>query len=291
MGVRFWVILVLLLPLVLGSAASVRAETSDELQGRGEELGREGRWGEAIKAFKAAERFEHRTVHACLIALAYARREAWPQAEIYLAKCLIPTPGETLPAWVPEAEAQIRERLRSEALTPVTIEVKPAIVGVTFTASSFEPDEVFAPRTIHLPRGTHVIVGRAPGYLEQRRIVVIDSAVPRHIVFDFSARPAGMSTRGKLLVAGGSVALLGGISYAVMGLTYLQLEHSAAYNNGQPSSAETTYKVARVTTLACWGLGAGLLIAGALWHHDPEATTVAAAPLPGGGIVTIGWTR
>lgn len=278
--------------MLVGLATVARAESRDELQARGEKLGRDGRWGEAIKAFKAADKLEHRTLHACLIALAYTRREAWPQAEIYLAKCRIPTPGETLPEWVAEAEGLIRERLRAETLTAVTIEVRPAGASATLTASSFEPDEVFAPRTIHLQRGTHVIVGRAPGYDDQRRVITIDSATPQHIVIDFlAAKPAARSTRARLFVAGGAAVVLGAVSYGVMGLSYLRLRDSAAYNNGLPSAAEATYKIARVTTIACWGVGAGLLLAGALWHRDPEATTISATPLPGGGLVTIGWAR
>jgi hypothetical protein len=276
---------------LLALASSATAETRDELQARGEALGREGKWSEAIRSFKAAEKLEHRTIHACLIMLAYTRREAWAQAEVFLSRCLEPTPGETLPDWVAQAEVLIRDRLGSEQLAPVTIEVVPAGTHATLTASSFEPDEVFTPRTIHLTTGHHLIVAHVPGYPDQQRALEIDSVVPRHVVIEFLTKP-GMSTRKKLLIAGAAVAGLGAVSYAIMGVTYLQLPDSTAFNDSRRSAAETTYKVTRVTTIGCWALGAGLLIAGALVHpRDPEATVVSAVPIQGGAIVTIGWTR
>jgi hypothetical protein len=147
---------------VLCSSASALAETRDGLQARGERLGREGKWTDAVHAFKAAEKLEHRAIHACLIALAHARREVWPEAALYLARCH-EHPGEPLPEWVPEAEQLIRQHLAE--LAPITVVVEPA--DATLTASSFEPDEDFAPGTIYLPRGTHVLVAHAPGRAEQ----------------------------------------------------------------------------------------------------------------------------
>src|SRR5690242_5920614 len=54
--------------------APVHAETPAELQAKGEQLAKDGRFSEAIDAFKAADRIERRASHACLIALAYTRR-------------------------------------------------------------------------------------------------------------------------------------------------------------------------------------------------------------------------
>src|SRR5450432_3124664 len=200
------------LAIVLGMfARSAHAETRDELQARGEQLGRDGKWGEAIQAFKAAERLEHRTVHACLIALAYTRREAWPQAELFLAQCRIPTPGETLPDWVQAADELIRERLRTEPLSEVTIEVKPPSALATLTVSSFQPDELLALHTIHLPHGTHLIVAHAPGYTDHQQVVVVDSSAARHVVIDFLAvdQPVEAPGAHRLRVAGLVAAALG----------------------------------------------------------------------------------
>src|SRR4051812_16006045 len=89
--------------LVVGAAA-VAAETPAELSARGEQLAKEGRFSEAITAFKAADAVEPRAKHACLIALAYTRRELWPQAEIFLDLCRTrATATDPVPDWVPLA--------------------------------------------------------------------------------------------------------------------------------------------------------------------------------------------
>jgi hypothetical protein len=201
-------------------ASTAHAETRDELQARGEALGREGRWGEAIRAFKSADQLEHRPIHACLIALAYTRREAWPQAEVFLSRCLEPNSGETLPDWVPEAQKLIETRLKSEPLSEVTIEVVPA-AAATVTVSSFEPDEVFTPRAIHLPRGSHVIFARAPGFPDRQVVVVVDDSKPRRVVIDFEAPTEATLKRGpKSLRIAGIATVGGGVLAAGLGLYF-----------------------------------------------------------------------
>lgn len=206
--------------VVLALAGAAAAETRDELQARGEALGRDGKWSDAIRAFKSAERLEHRAVHACLIALAYARREAWPQAEVFVARCHEPS-GETLPEWVGQLDELIRTRVAT-GNAELTIQVVPAGAAATLTASSFEPDEQFTPRTIHVPRGTLLVVARAPGYPEQQRVVIVDSEKPRTLAIDMTARPApreapyahslriaGIASAGLGLVAAGFAVKLG----------------------------------------------------------------------------------
>ena len=130
--------------------------------------GQGGRYSEAIDAFKAAERIEPRALHACLIALAYTRRELWPQAEIFLDQCeKRATAADPLPEWVPTAKQQLAERLAAVNVAAVEIVVEPAGVDVKLAVSSFAPDELFEPRTIHLPPGRHVITVTAHGL--QRR--------------------------------------------------------------------------------------------------------------------------
>jgi len=282
--------------VIVATAGVARAETRAELQAHGEELGRQGLWTDAIRAFKAAEKLEHRAIHACLIALAYTRKEAWPQAELFLAACHEPT-GETLPEWVPEAEAQITERLHNANLTEVTIEVRPAKMATTLTVSSFAPDELFTPRPIHLPRGTHVIVGHAKGYPDQEQVVVIDSATPRHVVIDFLARPkAAASARQRaarpLLLAGGASLGLGAVSYGVMAYEWNKLEHAAS--GPAWDKHDGLYKTTRATTIAFGAIGLGLVVTGLVLRRSAEehAPAVTIAPLEGGGaIVGVGWQR
>ena len=56
-------------------ASPAHAESPADLQARGEDQARQGHYTEAIDSFKAADRLEPSAAHACLIALAYVRRE------------------------------------------------------------------------------------------------------------------------------------------------------------------------------------------------------------------------
>jgi hypothetical protein len=87
---------------------------------------------------------------------------------------------------VPQLDTLIGTRVRDDA--ELTIVVTPQYAAATLTVSSFEPDEVFTPRTIHVPRGTLVVVAHAHGYRDQQRVVVIDSAQPRTLTIDMTAR-------------------------------------------------------------------------------------------------------
>src|SRR5690606_20883724 len=107
------------------------AESGERLRARGEQLAKDGRYTEAIDAFKAAEKIEPRARHACLIALAYTRRELWPQAEIFLEQCeQRATPADPIPEWVPTARQQLAERLATVNVAPVDIRVEPTGVAV-----------------------------------------------------------------------------------------------------------------------------------------------------------------
>jgi hypothetical protein len=276
-------IVVALTLFAIGSPA--RAETRDELQAKGEALGRDGKWGEAVQAFKAAEKLEHRAIHACLIALAYTRREAWPQAEVFLAACH--EPGSTLPDWVAAADTQIAERLQNANLTEVSIEVRPAGTPATLTVSSFEPDEVFAPRRIHLPYGTHAIVGHAKGYPDQQQVVVIRDATPHHVVIDFLAKPQRPSVARPLLIAGAITLGASAASYALMSYEWNQLR--TAPSGTSWDRHDGLYKTARVTTISFGAIGLGLVIAGVVLHRGDREVTV--APVDGGAIVGIGLQR
>jgi hypothetical protein len=280
--------------VIVTAAGLARADTRAELQAHGEELGRAGRWTEAIKSFKAAERLEHRAIHACLIALAYTRKEAWPQAELFLAACHEPF-GETLPDWVPDADRQIAERLRDANLTEVTIEVRPPGTPTTLTVSSFAPDEVFAPRTIHLPHGTHVIVGHAQGFPDQEQVVVIDSATPRHVVIDLLAKPRAVAsarrTVARPLLLAGAIALgASAVSYGIMGYEWNQLRHASS--GPEFDQHDGLYKTTRATMIAFGAIGAGLVVTGLILRRGAEhGATLTLAPTDGGAFVGIGWQR
>jgi hypothetical protein len=184
--------------LALGGVPKAWADDRAALQAKGEQLAKDGKYTDAIEAFKAADRIEKRAAHACLISLAYTRRELWPQAELFLSFChQRAKPGDPLPDWVSLADQQIRDRLIAAGLVEVSIEAKPPTAHVT--VSSFAPDEVFEPRTIHLPIGTHVVFAKAPGYVDGQVILQISDKTTKHVVIELAPNP-GSAKPGEPLV-------------------------------------------------------------------------------------------
>lgn len=296
--------------LVVAAPAVGHTDDREALQAKGEQLAKEGRFNDAIDAFKAADRIQPRASHACLIALAYTRREAWPQAELFLSIChQRANAGDPLPDWVPQADEMIKERLASANLAEVTIETKPASARVT--VSSFAPDEVFEPRTVHLPFGTHVIFAKADGYADAQVTIELKDKSPQHVLVELTAKtkheptgptgptepattePAGK--RGTGFLIGGGAAILGGVGahlwwrheYYALKDAHLSMNLSAWNDHS------TLYDVAHVSTYVLYGSGVALLAVGVyLRMKNPESPAVAAIPLPeGGAMVSVGWSR
>ena len=281
------------------------ADQREELQAKGEQLAKEARFGEAIDAFKAADRLQPRASHACLIALAYTRKEAWPQAEMFLSIChQRANAGDPLPDWVPLAEQQIKDRLSGANVAAVKIDVRPAGVAAKVTVSSFAPDEVFDPgTTIHLPFGTHVIFSRAQGYPEQQVTVQIKDKTAQQIVIDQAAKPAQSrpvaKTSGMVwFVAGGVSAVLGGAAHGWLGYEGSQLEKARTLPLAQGEALYQKHSgrwdVALVSTVSLYTIGAALIVTGFLKHGNEieQSPTVSAGPMQGGGVmVTFGWQR
>ncbi|HTL37898.1 MAG TPA: hypothetical protein VL326_32425 [Kofleriaceae bacterium] len=303
------------------------AEDRAALQAKGEQLAKDGKYSDAIEAFKAADRIEPRAIHACLISLAYTRRELWAQAELYLSFChQRAKSGDPLPDWVALADQQIRDRLIAAGMVEVTIEAKPATAQVT--VSSFAPDEVFEPRTIHLPAGTHVVFAKAPGYIDGQLTVQITDKTPKHVVIEL-APTAGTATPGEplvskgqvfvpdkpvgekpetpasgskagmtLFIAGGAAIALGVGAHAWMGF-----EHGKLAEANEPPITTASedlyaahsgrYDAARILTVALYATGVACIGMGFYQRSQSEKSAkVAAAPLPGGGaIVSVGWQR
>jgi hypothetical protein len=281
--------------LGFGASSVARAETADELQARGEALAKAGQYTAAIDVFKAADRVEVRASHACLIALAYTRRELWPQAEIFLSRCQeLATAADPLPVWFPEAKAQLEQRLAIAKVAPVTIQVRPTPPGTKLSVSSFAPDEKFAPRTIHLPPGHHVVLAEADGVWGEQQLDITDTA-PRALVIELHPRgwrPNAPPTvdRGRAWIVAGGVALGAGlITYGAMGVSYRKL---ADHNAADYDRYSTLYDVTRASTIVLWAAGAGSLVTGYILHRrSAEAPSVSALPLPGGAMVSLGWSR
>lgn len=307
-------ILAIVVASVLAAAPHAAADQRDDLQSRGEQLAKEGRFGEAIEQFKAADRIEPRASHACLIALAYTRRELWPQAELFLSLCHSrATAADPLPEWVPQADQQLTDRLKSANVTEVTIEVKPPTAKASVTVSSFAPDEVFGPRTIHLPPGTHVIFAKAEGFEPKQVTLEIKDKTPQRVVIDLSAtatenmqlpppvepasrKPSGAGTY--LMIGGGvaaTVGVLGHVAMARSRRTLVANDPDHANNQAAYDAAFPDFQKWRVVAITGYAVGAGLLITGYFLRRSANSESgmqVSAVPLPeGGGFVSLEWAR
>lgn len=303
---------------------NLHAEDRAALQAKGEQLAKDGHYADAIDAFKAADRIEPRAIHACLISLAYTRRELWAQAELFLSVCHQRAKADDpMPDWVPLADQQIRDRLVAAGMVEVTIEAKPATAKVT--VSSFAPDEVFEPRTIHLPIGTHVVFAKAAGYVDGQVTVQIVDKTPKHVVIELAPvsgpaklgeplvgkgevfvpdkQPPPPTTTphkgGMPLIIGGAVALgLGVGAHGWMAFERSKLEEANRAPITQASedlyaAHSGRFDAARILTIALYATGAACVGFGLYQRsHSETSTTVGAAPLPGGGaMVSVGWSR
>jgi hypothetical protein len=313
--VRFLAIVVAGLCSILPAIAS--ADSAEDYRTRGEQLAKDGRFTEAIDAFKAAERVEPRARHACLIALAYTRRELWPQAEIWLDQCESrATPADPLPEWVPLAKQQLAERLASVSVAPVEIKVEPANVDVKLAVSSFAPDELFTPRTIHLPPGRHVIIATAKGYNDAQKTVEVSDKTPQTVTITMlplgdktiitpppgrgDVEPAHASPSKVPLVlmgAGGALVLVGGAMH-VFWFKPARDDLANAKTKADYDTIDETQKFEkrRNVTIGVYAVGAATLLTGVILKYtvfkDKESpVALSVLPQDGGGMVSVGWTH
>ncbi|MFT3692788.1 MAG: hypothetical protein QM831_06590 [Kofleriaceae bacterium] len=277
--------------IVCALAVPAYAElTAAELQKTGEDLAKNGRYTEAIDAFKAADKKEVRASHACLIALAYARKNEWTPAEIWDAVCHArASKTDPLPEWQGALEQQITQSVGT--LTPVTFLAEPEAAKV---ALDEYPDSPFGSVTIHLAAGTHAVTTSAPGFVDDHRSIEVKAATPQQVSVKLTAAPTTAPAEEtttfnkKLVLAGGIVAGLGFVSYGLMSYEYHQLDQNKGFN-GTP---EHVYDVTRISTIGLWAVGGGMIITGLLMRHSETAPAVAITPLQAGGaMVSVGWQR
>ena len=286
--------------------ATAHAETITELEDRGAALARDGHFTEAIEAFKAADLIQVRAAHACLIALAYTRRELWPQAELFLARCHArATPDDPLPDWVPAADAQLVERLAVANVATIDIHVTPDTAPVRLTVSSFASDESLDGRTIHLPFGQHVVTATAAGFETVRVPVDVvdkdhkDLAIalqPVHVepppVVATEAPPSRLPLY--LVAGGGGVAAVGlAVHLFVLEPTRSDLQAaSTARNKHVYDDLSPSFDHKLEATLALYGVGAALIAAGLVLNYVvyPKSETpvrVSAQPIRGGAMLGV----
>jgi hypothetical protein len=304
-----------LLVLVVCVARGASADEVDDLVANGEALAKKGEFTSAIDAFKQADAKRPRAAHACLIGLVYTRRELWPQAELFFARCHArATAEDPLPSWLANAERQLAQKLVADGAAPITIQVTPPAAKITI--SSFAPDESFEPQTIHLAPGHHTIEATADGYAPVSREVIVESAAPQTIAIDLTKPdvatppapppvvtpapvqptpppPAPPRSKLPLVVLGGGIAL-----GAIGGAVDLFVEKPA---RDRLAAAQTTalynarldsFRLRRDVTV---GLYAGALAAVAVgvvlyFTYDRHEVSIGATPVAGGGAVRLGWS-
>jgi tetratricopeptide (TPR) repeat protein len=286
--------------LVLATASAAHAETAEELRIRGETLAKDGRYSEAIDAFKAAEHKEHRSRHACLIGLAYERREAYPQAEIYLEQCKAgATAGDPLPEWAPEAFRVLAEALAKEKLVAVLVMASPAEAQIS--VSTFAPDDLFAARTIHLPPGKYTFTASAPGYanrIEEVEIGEQAGAVSFNLERRVDDKPKVEPSKVPWVIVGGGVAL--GVAGALVHTLALApardmlVTAEAANDPSLYTRYSSKFDRDRLLAIGLYSAGAVAIVTGFVLHATvfkaPE-TQVAITPTTGGGLLTLSWAR
>jgi hypothetical protein len=263
------------LVVVLAPLVTHAGPTDQELTAEGTELAQQGRFAEAIDKFKAADRIHASAADACLIALAYTRRQLWSQAEIWLDTCRArATASDQLPDWTEAATEQIRTQLADANVAAVEIVVQPSAPGARVSVSSFALDESFAPRTIHLPFGRHDIVVSAPGYQDGRTELIVDDKKPRRVVISLNAvivhahRGGGLRSAGLAAAGVGVVALGAGVAF---GLAARKDANSLSGRTDQwTTTDEATYAAGRTANnrmIASYVVGGALVVAGGVVYY------------------------
>lgn len=317
------------LACVLALASTASADTpksADELRAEGEGHAKRQEYAEAIASFKEADRIAPQAIYSCMIGLTYMRRNLLAQAELFLGRCHTRARDEKLPAWVASADQQLAQALTDGKVSTFAITVTPATAGASVTVSGFAEDEKFDPQTIHLPAGNYAITVSAPSFpdvkkdvvslgthdvqplaftLEQRVAPPIDTQVKQPdppVVKEPIIVPPGEDDPPvvepkpsklplALFITGGALAAGGGVMHYI---TWKKADDlRAATMRPDYDTAAKTFERERIVTFSLYGAAAIALGIGTyLQLTSPESSTsVAAVPLDGGGMVTIGWQR
>ncbi len=280
------------------------------LQHRGEQLAKEGQFAEAIDVFKAADAIRPTTEHACLIGLAYGRRNLYGQAELFFDLCHErAVDGDPVPSWVAKVERQFRERLDQAKLAPIKIVVKHG-ANARIVVSAFAADEAFSARTIHLSPGRHTITVTVPARGGDRerapieRAIVVEGSDPQKVVIDARAPTEEPATEGSsgghlgrnVAIVGVGILVAGAVVHGTWYRSELN-ELEAAQNPPDVARYDAhvdAYRTSRYVTVGLYGAGAVTAIIGLVLHatRGHEASpAVSIVPTDGGGVFAVEWSR
>ncbi len=287
---------------LLGRSAPAVADEVDDLVRAGETFAKQGEWTQAITAFKAADAQRPAAKHACLIGLAYTRRELWPQAEIFFERCRArATTDAPVPEWLDDAERTLAEKLATSRSTAVTITVTPTTTLAQIEVSAFAPDETFSPRTIHLAPGTYTLTALAPNHRTVKQTLVVDGTVPELAIelvlvplADVPRPRAPSRVPTSVMGVGGAIVGLGVVHHVL--LTRPSRDRLAGSTNASYDLARDEFLSRRRLTLALYGIGVlsvatGLVLRYTVFKRDQPSVEIGATANHGGASVTIGWRR
>lgn len=281
---------------VIGFAVPAHADSADALETRGAKLAKDGLYAEAIDVFKEADRITPRAGHACMIALAYTRREMWPQAEIFFDVCHHrASAGDPLPDWLPTAEKVLSDHLATASVAAIDIRVEPSDVPVRLSVSSFAHDETFGPRLIHIAFGEHVITATAPGYLPASQPIVVTDKHEQQVVLYMEKKPSSLRAYGPWAIVGAGVAL--GLAGAAVHVFILEPVRSDLVHDSSFGSLDRTdydrksrqFDVRRDVVIGLYAAGGLAVITGLVLHEITKTHHVEVLPRPGGGVVSWTW--
>jgi hypothetical protein len=273
-------------------ARVAHADDVDELVARGEDLAKQGEWSRAIDAFKAADAKRQSAKHACLIGLAYTRRELWGEAELFLETCRQrANAADPAPEWLAEAQHTLADKLTAANAAPIAIAVVPDDAHAQVSVSSFAPGETFAPRTIHLTPGTHTLRVTAPGYYAAAQEVTVAPGAPQSIIVHLRHLPSPFVHKVPYIVmAAGAAIAIGGLAYDQVELqpTRQRVKTNAAYDANM-----STYETRRDITVGLWIGGAVVLAGGVVLHYllPRETLEVGASVDAKGATIGFAWRR
>lgn len=287
-----------LLLAIVCVANVAHAETPAELVAEGRRLAGEGEFTRAITKFKEADAIEPTAENACLIGLAYTRRELWSQAELYFDRCKERTKaGDPPPDWANEAIATLAAKLSSTGVSAIEIRVAPAVPDVAISVSGFSADETFAPRTVHLAPGTYVLTATAPGHSPVREKLVVVGTAPQTITLSFDVKPSGVHakpvrpTSQWFFVGAVGLALVGGGFHLVSALERSKLQDAVDANDPALwDKHDPLFRYSRAGAIAGYSLAAITLTIG-LVVRSRETPVVDVVAGPSGAVVAFTWQR
>jgi hypothetical protein len=300
---------------IMLAAPAARADEADDLVTQGDDLARRAEYAQAIEKFKAADRLRPRASNACMIGLAYLRRQLWPQAEVFLGRCQKrASASDPLPEWMDDALAQLAKGLAGAKVTELEIRVSPPGVAATVTISSFAPDESFDPQNIHLPAGPHTITVTAPGFVTATREVNASGTGIERLDIELVRTPPPVTTvvvpppvtvtrrepapsrsrrwGNRLLIGAGGAAVGAIVLHVLAYRTRGDLER--ADNGDEYRDHETTFDVERAGAISLYavaGIAAGLGFYLRSKQPDASAQIGLTVDHAGGAMVTLGWSR